>query len=143
MNLDGGSLNAGSLVHAGGTVNLNMGSLNLNGAASYLGAAATVGDGGAVNASLRLSGGDAQVGALTLASNGVLHLKSGQFFAESVDATSGAIQWDRGQLHLLGGNSLAPGGLAVPDFGELVGRGDWAGPVSGAHSRPFAPTAGI
>jgi hypothetical protein len=62
----------------------------------------------------------------------VLHLDGGSLTATSVDATVGTILWNRGELHLAGGSSLAPQGLAVPNFGLLAGNGDLAGPISGA-----------
>ena len=73
------------------------------------------------------------VGALTLASDGVLQLDGGAISAHSIAAGGGGtILWDRGELRLTGGNVTTTSGLAVPDFGLLVGHGSVDTAVSDA-----------
>jgi hypothetical protein len=56
---------------------------------------------------------------------------AGSSTATSLDTTTGIVLWNRGKLHLAGGNSLVPQGLALLDFSLLAGSGDVAGPLSG------------
>ena len=144
MSLSGGVIDAGALLNLGGAMTFSSGTMNLTSSGSDLGSSVTFGDGGLTDTILRLApGSSATVGNLFLESNVTLHLDGGSLTADTLNATSGSIRWDGGELHLGGGTSLIPTGITVPDLGTLEGTGTITGKVSGAGQSTISVGNGL